>query len=362
MVIKAMRKPSQSFSFASRRQGAYNRPYMTTTWIIFTILSNIPASRISGIFRQLGAPLQPRFPFWLGLCRQAALINPQNHPSSFFYRWLGWSPEDQTRHLLEAWQNSPRTKKNRAWRARILRRLQSGQSLRPADQIILPGLHALGICQDQHLSQWGATVFGLHPAPTPVSGATWRIERDRLIIQLPTRWPLLWQLEAFLDPLAPLTYSLDEKSLRRAGQQGDPQELIAILEQGTGGALAQDLRARILGQPSLRQSTLTLLEFSSPAELRQLRRSPALRPYFERVLSPRHVAIDPSKAASLLKMLERRGVYTPLTRRDGDEEEGRGGVRTHFTRADLLQPLGPAIPLQDFIAQAIRQQSAFDRC
>ncbi len=337
---------------------------MTAIWMLFTLLSafrnKTPPSHISGFFRQLGLPLQPRLPFWLALCQQAAFLNPQGHPTGFFHQWLCWPPEDQTRHLLQAWQAASHGRKNRMWRARLLRRLQYGQVLQTTDSILLPGLQALGICCDNHLSLWGKVVLSLHPAPTLLWETPWYIEADRLFIPSPVNWSRLWKLETFLTPIAPFSYSLDDKALRQAAQRGKPEELIEVIEQGTAASLPGNLRARILGQPVLRLSSGLLLEFSSPAELRQLRRSPALRPYFERMLSPRHVSVDPSQAPRLLAMLARRGVYAFEGEQVGDGENHLRGKRTHFSQVELLQPLGAPVSLRDFIVQAIQLQQAFD--
>jgi hypothetical protein len=240
---------------------------MTATWILFTIFSLLrngaAPEKISGFFRRLGAPLKPRIPFWLALCRSAALLNAQNHPTGFSRQWLAWSPDEQMRHILGSWQDSPRERKNRLWRARVLHRLKTGQSLRSADRLLLPGLEALGICEGERLSQWGSVLLELHPAPMPAAPLPWSVEQDQLLVSFPLNWNLLWQLETFLTPSAPLVYSLGPKGLRRAAQWGEPQELVEILEKGSGAPLPGPLRAHILGQPAVQLSEVTVLEFLS---------------------------------------------------------------------------------------------------
>jgi hypothetical protein len=352
---------------------------MTATWYIFTILSmlrqNIPPSQIPAHLQKMGLKLTPRLPVWLALCHSCGLLNQQNHPTALFHQWLAWPAADQTLRLLAAWQTSPRGRKNRQWRQRLLRRLQCGQPLLAADMRQLPVLQALGLCQDSNLSPWGQVILGFRPAPTPLLYTQWQFNNDLLQINHPVDWPLLWQLESCLRPCAPLTYRLDPVSLRCARQRNDPQTLLNILEKGLGAPPPPALRAQILGQPSLQTTPGLVLEFSDPAELRQLRRSEPLRSHFQRLLSPRHVLVDEKSAPRLLQLLERRGIYanTPPPNRtvsSSDLGEGIGeGVapvlsrveaRTHFPRADLLQPLGPSLPLLDFIQQSIRQQTAFD--
>lgn len=208
-------------------------------------------------------------------------------------------------------------------------------------------------------------MFGLRPAPMLVAPARWQVEGNILQVHPPVDWKLLWQLETFVSPTAPFTYNLEDNL---AGQPGQAEKLVEILETGLRAPLPGDLRARLLGQPSLQTTPGLVLEFSDPAYLRQLRRSPALRGHFERILSPRHVLVDSQTAPRLLKLLERRGIYTfspPQIHPASSDEFGEGagvglGLRAHFSRSSLLQPLGPAQPLIGFIQQSIRQQTTFE--
>lgn len=360
-----MRNLSQMPGVANQNISAYNER-MNTILLVFSMVSVLrhtaqPARLIRGLIPQ--NPL--KISFWLALCRQARLINSGNHPTSTFFQWLDWSGEQQIHHLLEAWLTAPRNVKNRQLRARLLRRLQNYQPSRASDQRELRALSALGIWDGQTLTPWGETILGLRPALMPAALAGWQVQGNILQVHPPLAWKLLWQLEAFVLPTGPFTYNLEKN---RACQPGQAEELVEILETGLRAPLPGDLRARLLGQPSLRTSTGLVLEFSDPAQLRQVRRSPTLRGHFERILSPRHILVDSQTAPRLLKLLERRGMYTfspPQTHPASSDEFGEGagvglGARTHFPRRSLLQPLGPAQPLKGFIQQSIRQQAAFE--
>jgi hypothetical protein len=222
-------------------------------------------------------------------------------------------------------------------------------------------LVALGIIEGEKLNPWGEIVISQRAAPSPTAVAPWEIRNNTLLVSYPVNWKLLWHLEAFLIPVAPLSYNLEKKHLRQALQRGQPEQLLEILQKGLGAPVPPEIRASILGQPMLKASHGMVLEFSDPAELRQLRRSEALRDHFERVLSPRHVLVEEKNATGLLKLLERRGMHasSPLETHTVASELGYGS-RTHFSHAGLLEPLGKSIPIMEFIQQSIRQQMAFD--
>ncbi len=337
---------------------------MTATWLIFTIVSllrhNVQPGRIAPRLQRLQVALRPRIHAWLAVLRAAHLLTDHLQPAPLFYQWLGWQPADQHRHVLRAWQTTPQHGKNRQLRKRIIQRLRRGHALLPSDQRDFPILTILGICAPEagRLSSWGEMVLGLRMPLTPAPTAPWQLCAQTLTIPHPVKWALLWRLEQFLDPGAALAYPLDAVSLRLAAQRGEPQDLIAILEEGTGAPLPPELRAGILGQPSLQVSQGMLIEFSNPGELRQVRRSEFARPYLERVLSPRHVLVKAQDAGRLLCLLQRRGIHAHLPTPDEDSPAPKAR-RTHFTRAPL-QPLGVPLPAREFIARAIRQQAAFE--
>jgi len=361
-VIAAMRNLSQTFRLAGCGKTSYN-PLMDGVFIIFTLLSALrrgtPLGRAWRIFYQLHLSI-PKTSFWIALCEQANLLTHHQQPSAFFHTWLGWPRDAQILHLFAAWETAPRNHQERLLRRRLRLRLEQGQPLLASDARLLPGLEALGITNQGNLTRLGKATLGLDGFPTPIPRPPWQLTDLTLVVSSCPNWLLLWQLEAFLMPMAPFTYRIDRN---RACQPGQAEKLIEILETGLRAPLPGPLRARLLGQPSLQTSTGLVLEFSDPAELRLLRRSPALRSHFERLLSPRHVLVDEKTAPRLLKLLERRGIYTgsPLPiLGEGLGGEGPGEARTHLPRAALLQPLGDHQPLLGFIQQSIRQQLAFD--
>ncbi len=342
---------------------------MDGVFIIFTLLSalrrGMAANQAWHVFHQMKLSI-PKTSFWLALCEQANLLTNHQHPSVFFHAWLGWPHDAQILHLFSAWESAPRNRQERLLRRRMRLRLEQGQPLRASDSRLLPGLNALGLTNHGTLTRLGKAVLGLERFPTPAPRQPWQLAGCTLAVPSQPDWSLLWQLEAFLPPIAPYTYPINKN---RACQPGQAEKLVEILETGLRAPLPGGLRARLLGQPSLQTSIGLVLEFSDPAHLRQLRRSPALRGHFERILSPRHILVEAANAPRMLKLLERRGIYTtPLlspqfgevqpnwgeTRREG------GGARAHFSRLSLLQPLELGQPLIGFLQQAIRQQTAFE--
>ncbi len=73
------------------------------------------------------------------------------------------------------------------------------------------------------------------------------------------RLAALWNLEKFLRPCSPGVYPLANCGLHL---QGDPHELIALLESGLQGELPKSVRANILGQPSVQIRQGIIIEFS----------------------------------------------------------------------------------------------------
>jgi len=353
-VNAAMRFLSRTFGFANDRSRAYNAA-MNGFFIVFNLLSALrrgtPAAQLWRIFQDIGQPLRPKTSFWLALCRQANLLNHNQRPTALAQEWLAWQPDAQILHLIQAWELAPHNRQERMLRKRLRLRLARGLSLRPSDARLLPGLDALGITNRQVLTRFGKAALGQVEFPSPVPIQPWQLDAEicqvepacgrqaieTLRIPHNPNWSLLWRLEAFLPPSAPLTYSLDAISLRRAVERGDAEILIGILETGLKTALPSELRARILGLPTLKVATGLVLEFSDPAELRQLRRSEPLRSHFEKILSPRHILVNEKNAPRLLTLLERRGILrefpSPIPILELGEGSGEGSGSAHTFHA-----------------------------
>lgn len=335
----------------------------TTFSIISALRQGIPASQLWKYFTRIGQPLQPRLAYWLALLQQANLITSNQHPGAIFYQWLHWQPDAQILHLLEAWQAAPKNRAERQLRQRILTRLKHHQTLCPSDTPLLAGLNALGLTHQGQLTRLGQAAFNQVPFSSPIPAQPWAICQQQLFTHPPADYPLLWQLEQYISPAAPYSYPLTPAAFRQASQRGDVQKLIEILQNGLKTSLPASLRAQILNQPALNIATVTILEFSSPAELRQLRQAPALRQHFQQILSPRHASIDPQDQPRILALLKRHGIQAnmPDTKEPPDNSpKKKEPPRTHFQRSGLLQPLGNDIPLIDLLQQALQQQTAIE--
>jgi len=333
---------------------------MNGIFVIFTLISALRRGTAPGSLWRLFRAMKlstAKISFWLAICRQAHFLNQHLHPTACFYEWLAWQADAQILHLIQAWKGAPRNRQERLLRKRLLLRLIHEIPLRPSDSRLLVGLNALGVTHAGILTLLAKAALGLQPFPSPIPLQNWWLDNHKLHIPHNPNWVLLWKLEGFLSPLAPFTYSLNEKHLRLARQNGQAETLIETLEAGLGKTLPGELRAGILGQPSLHLSTVAVVEFSSPAELRQLRRSQTLRQHFDQILSPRHIAIPVEKTADLLKLLQRRGIYMPS---QSPAPPPKAKKRTHFSQKGLLEPLGQPVPLRNFISQAIERQSAFE--
>lgn len=332
-------------------------------YVIFTLLSSIrrgiPRKNIWREFRRQGVTLKPRLSFWIPLCKQAGLLKETDHQlrvTSHAAAWLNKTPEEQILSLLEAWQNSPKNKKTKQFRKKLLWKLKHNQLLTAKDQNALIGLDALGIIANGKLTSYGRYFIqsdGNLPTPKPTAACV--IQEEKFIASLPSHFNLLWHLELHLRPSVPGVYPLTKRAMHF--HNGDPQELIQLLEDGMKSKLPDQIRALILKQPSIRITEGIVLEFSSPAELAQLRRQPVLRKYFDEFLSSQRVLIAQQNAKMVYELLKRRGVYV---HRNEDQAPAAKARRTHFPQNSLLQPVGKQVSKLELIEKHKQLGQALD--
>lgn len=314
--------------------------------IIFTLLNairrGIAKDSIWREFRRQRIALKPRLAFWLAICKQAKLLDEtegQLRVTRQARQWLNRTAQEQTVHLLEAWQNAPKNPEVRQFRKKLLWKLKYNKPLTAKDRKSTNGLKALGLYGEEKLTRWGEYFIkeaGTLPTPKPTPPCT--IQEENFIAPLSGPLDLLWQIEQHLRPSAPCKYPLTKKALQF--HHGDPHELITLLERGMKAEIPSNTKAAILQQPSIRITEGIVLEFSSPAELAQLRRQPVIRKYIEEFLSSQRILVSNQKAKSLFKMLSRRGVY--VHRNEEQPEVSR--KRTHFPQNAILQPVGKSVP------------------
>jgi hypothetical protein len=328
-------------------------------YVIFTLLSSIrrgiPRKNIWRDFRRQGVALKPRLSFWIPLCKQAGLLketDQQLRVTSHALAWLNKTPEEQILSLLEAWQNSPKNKKTKQFRKKLLWKLQHNRLLTAKDHAALNGLNALGITANGALTLYGKYFIqneGNLPSPKPIDPCA--IQKEQFIAPLPSHLNLLWRLEQHLRPNAPGVYPLHKRALRHGFDKlnptaqdnalqfhhGDPHAIMELLEEGLKEKIPDPIKALLLGQPSIRVTEGIVLEFSSPAELAQLRRQPTLRKYIEEFLSSQRVLVSNQNAKLLFQLLKRRGVYLHPNEEQAPAKKKK---RTHFPQNPLLQPVG----------------------
>ena len=302
-----------------------------------------------------------RLSSWMRLCHAASLLGeaPNPFPTLLVEEWLAWPFVDQMAHLIEAWQNVPADRKYCRERRRLIKRLINGEKITPGQQRGLNSLHALGLVNEYGLSSLGEGLLrgtrqdewsGIKPMPWVLSG-------EILQVPYPPDWRLLWDLEKYLDPLAPGVYRLDGNALRKAAQQAASTadiDMGAILAAGMGEALPAGLSAQMAGQPTIRVIPGPVLEVSSPEELVKLRQSTALRRDLEGLLSPRHVALDTWQAPGVMQKLYRREILSQKDILDWQASRALPGkpavALTQAERAYLLSLMLLAGVLQNVIA------------
>lgn len=336
-------------------------------YIIFTLLNalrrGIERKNIWRDFRRQGIALKPRLSFWVALCMEAELIKTDTRyelrVASFARQWLGKPPDEQMFHLIESWGNAPKNNRVRMFRRKLLWKLRNSQSLTQKDQGALNGLDALGLTDHGELTQWGIFfVKGEGALPSPKAEKPCHLLDGQFIAHLTEHIDLLWDLERYLRPKSPGVYPLTKRSLQFL--DGDPYEMIDLMERGLGKPMSEHIKAIILKQPSIRITNGIVLEFSSPAELKQLRRQPVFRKYIDKFLSPQRVLISQEKADDLFKMLSRRGVYAYR----GEEQPEVSKKRTHYREAyqpkPVMNPVGKNVSKMSIIERYKQLELALD--
>jgi len=331
-------------------------------YVIFTLTQairrGIPRKNIWREFRRQHIALQPRLIFWVTLCTQLGIIKQIDNElrlTNHTRAWLNKPTDQQAIDLIEAWQNAPKNKKARQFRKKLLWKLKYNQPITAKDQTALNGLNALGLTANNTLTRWGKHFIqndGKLPAPPPTTPPCWM---DQTTYNAPLHFhlDLLWRLETHLRPNRPSQYPLNKRALRNS----DPHTLISLLEEGLQSQLPAHIKALILGQPSIRVSEGIVLEFSSPAELAQLRRQPVLRKYIQEFLSAQSVLIPKEQKQALFKLLQRRGAHLQQYE---DQPPVPKEKRTHFPRKTILQPVGKTMPKLVLIEKYKQLGQAFD--
>lgn len=330
-------------------------------YVIFTITQairrKIPRNLIWREFRRQHIQLHPRLSFWIAICKQLGVIrqfDAELRLTSYAKAWLNKSVEKQTHDLIEAWQKAPKNKKARQFRKKLFWKLKYNQPLTAKDHTAFNGLNALGITADGVLTKWGKIFIKEEGTlPTQPPRPPCRVEKDTFIAPLHFYPELLWQIETYLRPSQPGIYPLHKKYILN----GDPKQLIDLIEKGLQSNLPDRLKATLLGQPSIRVSEGIILEFSNPAELKQLRRQPTLRKYIHEYLSPQRILISKENEKALIRLLKRRGIYLHPNE---DQTPVKKKKRTHFQQTTLLQPSGKNIPKLALIQKYLTLEQALD--
>jgi hypothetical protein len=332
-------------------------------YIIFTLLNTfrrgIERKNIWREFRRQKITLCPRLSFWIPLCREAGLLEEnerQIRVTRHARQWLNKTPEDQTFLLIEAWQNAPKNHSARRFRRKLLWKLKHDQPLTAKDLCAMKGLEALGLSIEENLTRWGRFfIKGEGALPTPKPTKACAIQGDDFIAPVEQHIDLLWELEEYLRPISPGRYRLTNRALHFFS--GDPYELIHLLERGLQKEISSRTKAGILRQPSLKIMNGLVIEFSSPSELKQLRKQPNFRQYIEQYLSPTHILVSSTDAPRLMKMLERHGVYVTNHQEAHAETPTK---RTHFSRKFIPVPGGKAVPKMEVLEKYMQLQQALD--
>ncbi len=224
----------------------------------------------------------------------------------------------------------PSTRRNQAVRERVVAQLASGGSLSPLERRELGGLRALNLVQGRELSAMGQRVLAGEVAEVQPPAA-WYVHGEWLWVPYPPDFALLWELEAFIDPVDPGVYALDLQALRVARQRAERMQGLDVVEAlpnllARGMATTSGEAADFLGalayalddQPTLSIEPGFLLSFSAPEALRRLRQVRRLRPFLEGVLSAHHLFLRQKQADPVLHWLVQQDQSLPHAAQESD--------------------------------------------
>lgn len=277
--------------------------------------------KLNRALRRRASPLWPRPSFWIRLSRAACLLDdsPAPQPTLLVPEWLTYPLGVQLSDLLRAWHQIPSQASHQRVRARLLDRLHADAigkpaRLEPVYQRELVGLQALGLYAKGQLTPMGQALLTRQlDQITPTPPTPWTISGLILIVPAPADWSLLWELEAFLEPISPGRYLLTQA----AGQKAVGEKLVRTLEHGLAAPLPEEIREQLSEPPAVRLLNGPVLEFDDPALLARLRESPRLRRDLDQLLSPRHVHLEANRAAQIMRRLQHL-TYIPHTSWNGN--------------------------------------------
>ena len=259
----------------------------------------------------------PRISFWIGLCQSASLLDQSLslYPTLLMEDWLEWPYLEQMKHLLNAWVRVSPNQKIYQTRQGLLRQLKNGAELNKSHARQLLGLQALGICDGENLTELGqALLCGRNLGNyLGLKVELWHIENEHIVAPFPPNWKLIWKLEKYLEPDLPGRYPVDIPALQQAVKRGaaeDKSLFVEVLADGLGADPPDYITKRVAERQRIRLVPGFILEFSDPEDLKALRQSLAFRKKLERILSPRHVALDPWKGGQVISTLYRKGLLS----------------------------------------------------
>lgn len=247
---------------------------------------------------------------WQRLYQRAQLLDEAGLPTLRVSDWLSEPANTQALVLYQAWCAIPQAHHKQQARWRILfERLPQQLALDRGDKTNLKALRALGLVNllSPNLTPLGQSVVNHSAIPSKPRLHRWRWRPPFLEVPFPAHWPLVWQLENWLEPCAPGRYTITPASLQQAQAYGPLAQLAQVLTQGLQAPLPAELK-KLLAEPCGAQVLAgPVLEFANVDEVWQLRQRPAWRRELDahgQLLSPRHLHLSPHQAERLLRRLQ----------------------------------------------------------
>jgi len=246
------------------------------------------------------------FAFWIKLCSASSLLTGGDppKPTPLCSHFLSWDPKTQYQHLLNGWVNMIRCPEARARRKSLVKYLVSSDrtglikmiqksSYSREIRTIIPLTIFEGLTSNNHVFHLSFENFN-----NLNSIKSWEINEYqlRLVVPLPAKWELLWEIEELITPIKTeisdvLEFSLESDDVTHLDIE-KRKNLINLIRSGSQSMLPSKLK-NILEKPGwIKCQRGYLFSFCNSNTLIEFRQQKNFLHTFNNVISPNHVFLN----------------------------------------------------------------------
>jgi hypothetical protein len=296
---------------------------------IFSLFCFLSESRRSKSIRNLRERLHQRqvvltnrIDFYIHLCQASQLLTScaSPKPTNLCFRFFSWPKHAQYEHLLEGWVNMIQSKYPKIRRDKLRTIILNNQMDQLLELANLPSfnreiqsLRFLKIVTLNPLQiQEQSKILTDHMVDN--SGQPWQYQSDtmRIVVTLPTRLSLLWELEKYLLPVMSkgrsLIYSLKNNDFWGSYTKQEKEHIENILQCGLQMDLPEELTNFLNQHPHIQCEPGYLLTFCQRETLAEMHRDSSTRKILADLISPNHVFLPLHDADEKFRALEQKKI------------------------------------------------------